>query len=110
MLTVYGGDLWRCELPDSELPKDPKAREVILRDFEGKWGDRRQEIVLIGQQMRSGGETRLRKALDSCLLNDAEFKDWERAMKAKNPQKVLDRLFDDGFEDWLLEDHEGHDH
>ncbi|KAI1159927.1 P-loop containing nucleoside triphosphate hydrolase protein [Nemania serpens] len=110
MLTVSGGDLWRCELPDSELPKDPKAREAILRDFQGKWGDRRQEIVFIGQQMRNGGETRLRKALDSCLLDDEEFKDWERAMKAKNPQKVLDRLFEDGFEDWLLEDHEGHDH
>ncbi|KAI1109380.1 P-loop containing nucleoside triphosphate hydrolase protein [Nemania sp. NC0429] len=110
MLTISGGDLWRCELPDSELPNNPKAREAIMRDFQGKWGDRRQEIVFIGQQMRNGGETRLRKALDSCLLDDAEFKDWERAMKAKKPQKVLDRLFDDGFEDWLLEDHEGHDH
>lgn len=109
MLTLTGGELWRCEMPLTEWPQDPKAQEAILRDFEGKWGDRRQEIVFIGQQMRDGGEKRLRRALDACLLNDAEFKDYERAMKAKNPQKVLDRLFEDGFEDWLLELHD-HEH
>ncbi|KAI1420848.1 P-loop containing nucleoside triphosphate hydrolase protein [Xylaria sp. FL1777] len=113
MLTLSGGDLWRCEEPESEWPENPKAREMIKRDFQGKWGDRRQEIVFIGQQMRDGGETRLRKALDSCLLDDAEFKDWERAMASKKPQKVLDRLFEDGFEDWLIDVHDhgdGHDH
>ncbi|KAJ8128691.1 hypothetical protein O1611_g4946 [Lasiodiplodia mahajangana] len=117
MLTISGGDLWRCEMPESYLPENPKAREAILRDFQGKWGDRRQEIVFIGQQMRNGGEARLRKALDSCLLDDAEFRDWERAMVAKNRQKALDRLFGDGFEDWVVEVHEddgdhghGHDH
>ncbi|KAI0533287.1 P-loop containing nucleoside triphosphate hydrolase protein [Xylaria digitata] len=109
MLTLSGGDVWRCEMPESEWPKDPKAKQAIRRDFQGKWGDRRQEIVFIGQKMRDGGEARLRKALDSCLLDDAEFRDWERAMAAKNPQKVLDRLFDDGFEDWVVEVHD-HNH
>ncbi|KAI1819222.1 P-loop containing nucleoside triphosphate hydrolase protein [Xylaria intraflava] len=109
MLTISGGDVWRCEMPESEWPQDPRAKEAIRRDFQGKWGDRRQEIVFIGQQMRQGGEARIRRALDSCLLDDAEFKDWERAMKAKKPQKILDRLFEDGFEDWLVEDHD-HDH
>ncbi|KAI0472527.1 P-loop containing nucleoside triphosphate hydrolase protein [Xylaria cf. heliscus] len=109
MLTISGGDLWRCEMPESEWPDNPRAREAILRDFGDKWGDRRQEIVFIGQQMRNGGEARLRKALNSCLLNDVEFKKWERAMKSKYPQRVLDRLFEDGFEDWLPEDHD-HDH
>lgn len=112
MLTLSGGDLWRCEMELEDWPQDPRAQDAILRDFEGKWGDRRQEIVFIGQQMRDGGETRLREALDACLLNDAEWKDWERAMKSKKPQRVLDRLFEDGFEDWLPEvhDHDGHDH
>ncbi|KAI2634425.1 P-loop containing nucleoside triphosphate hydrolase protein [Xylaria nigripes] len=106
MLTISGGDVWRCEMPESEWPTDPRAKTAILRDFHGKWGDRRQEIVFIGQQMRDGGEERLRKALDSCLLDDKEFKDWELAMTSKNPQRVLDRLFDDGFEDWLAEVHD----
>ncbi|KAI0512923.1 P-loop containing nucleoside triphosphate hydrolase protein [Xylaria bambusicola] len=113
MLTISSGDIWRCEMDESDWPKDPRVKEAIRRDFEGKWGDRRQEIVFIGQQMRQGGEERLRKALDACLLTDDEFKDWERAMAAKNPQKVLDRLFTDGFEDWVIEihdDEDGHDH
>ncbi|KAJ2997182.1 hypothetical protein NUW58_g725 [Xylaria curta] len=109
MLTISGGDVWRCEMPESEWPQDPKAKMAIKRDFEGKWGDRRQEIVFIGQQMRNGGEARLRKALDSCLLSDKEFKEWERAMASKNPQRILDRLYNDGFEDWLVEVHD-HDH
>ncbi|GAP82827.1 putative cobalamin synthesis protein [Rosellinia necatrix] len=115
MLTLSGGDMWRCEMPENEWPQNPEIKAAIQRDCDSKWGDRRQEIVFIGQQMRDGGEERLRKALDACLLNDREFKDWERAMTAKNPQKVLDRLFDDGFEDWLLQvpdhDHDdGHGH
>ncbi|KAK5631470.1 hypothetical protein RRF57_007184 [Xylaria bambusicola] len=113
MLTVTGGDIWRCEMDESEWPKDPKVKEAIRRDFEGKWGDRRQEIVFIGQQMRQGGEKRLRKAFDACLLTDAEFKDWEKAMIANKPQKALNRLFDDGFEEWAIEIHnheDGHDH
>ncbi|KAI5919282.1 putative cobalamin synthesis protein [Camillea tinctor] len=114
MLTISGGDLWRCEVPESEWPQDAAARKAITRDFSGRWGDRRQEIVFIGQQMRSGGEERLRSALDACLLDDREFRAWEKAMKSKKrAQEKLDALFEDGFEDWPLEVHDhdhGHDH
>ncbi|KAI5860795.1 putative cobalamin synthesis protein [Durotheca rogersii] len=110
MLTISGQDFWRCEIPGSEWPADPKARNAISRDFEGKWGDRRQEIVFIGQQMRDGGEERLRKAFDACLLNDKEFSDWEAAMESKDALEKLDELFEDGFEDWLEMSHEGHGH
>ncbi|TGJ84775.1 hypothetical protein E0Z10_g3975 [Xylaria hypoxylon] len=109
MLTPSGGDVWRCEMPESEWPNNPTAKQAIMRDFQGTWGDRRQEIVFIGQKMRERGEARLRKALDWRLLDDAEFRDWERAMTSKNPQKVLDRVFDDGFEDRVVEVHD-HDH
>lgn len=50
MLTISGGDRWRCEIPEAEWPKGPKVREATTRDFEGKWGDRRQEIVFIGSR------------------------------------------------------------
>ncbi|KAK6951496.1 hypothetical protein Daesc_008031 [Daldinia eschscholtzii] len=103
-------DLWRCEVPEDEWPKDPETRKAITRDFDGKWGDRRQELVFIGQQMRKGGEERLRRALDACLLNDEEFRSWEEAMESDNVQERLDELFEDGFEDWLETSHEGHDH
>ncbi|KAI1467751.1 putative cobalamin synthesis protein [Daldinia caldariorum] len=110
MLTISGQDLWRCEVPEDEWPTDPETRKAITRDFDGKWGDRRQELVFIGQQMRKGGEERLRKALDACLLNDNEFYSWEEAMESDNAQERLDELFEDGFEDWIESSHEGHDH
>ncbi|OTB14937.1 hypothetical protein K445DRAFT_318311 [Daldinia sp. EC12] len=110
MLTISGQDLWRCEVPEDEWPTDPETRKAITRDFDGKWGDRRQELVFIGQQMRKGGEERLRRALDACLLNDEEFRSWEEAMESNNVQERLDELFEDGFEDWLETSHEGHDH
>ncbi|KXJ88514.1 P-loop containing nucleoside triphosphate hydrolase protein [Microdochium bolleyi] len=119
MLTISGGDVWRCELPESELPTHPATRAAILKDFEAPWGDRRQELVFIGQQMREGGEQRIRKALDACLLRDGEFRKWEKAMRIRNEEKrdeKLVELFEDGFEDWIAvgdqqqHGHEGHDH
>jgi len=118
MLTINAGDLWRCELPESELPTHPPTREAILKDYQDPWGDRRQELVFIGQQMRDGGEARIRKALDKCLLKDGEFRKWEKAMRIKNEEKreaKLVELFEDGFEDWLdpremQGDHAGHDY
>ncbi|KAH7028051.1 P-loop containing nucleoside triphosphate hydrolase protein [Microdochium trichocladiopsis] len=113
MLTITAGDLWRCELPESELPTHPATREAILKDFQDPWGDRRQELVFIGQQMRDGGEARIRRALDNCLLKDSEFRKWEKAMRIRDEDKRearLVELFEDGFEDWLDPREHGHDH
>ncbi|KAK6204183.1 hypothetical protein LQW54_008417 [Pestalotiopsis sp. IQ-011] len=111
MLTISGGDLWRCEVPDAEWPTDKETRAAIMKDYEGEWRDRRQEIVFIGQKMRSGGEGRLRAALDACLLDDAEFRAWSKAMRSgERAQQKLDDLFEDGFEEWPEEVHAGHDH
>ncbi|KAI1104362.1 putative cobalamin synthesis protein [Jackrogersella minutella] len=110
MLTISGQDLWRCEIPEDEWPADIETRIAITRDFDGKWGDRRQELVFIGQHMGTGGEERLRKALDACLLNDEEFHTWEMAMGSNDVQGKLDELFEDGFEDWIDIDRHGHHH
>ncbi|OTA98338.1 hypothetical protein M426DRAFT_326039 [Hypoxylon sp. CI-4A] len=112
MLTITGENSWYCEVPEGEWMPDLDKKKV-MKDFEGKWGDRRQEIVFIGQQMRNGGEKRLRKAFDACLLNDEEFRDWEDAMESENTLERLDELFEDGFEDWvemIPDDENDHDH
>jgi hypothetical protein len=42
----------------------------MLASFEGPYGDRRQEIAIIGANM---DEARLRAMLESCLLTDEEM-------------------------------------
>ena len=68
--------------------------------------------------MRNGGEQRLRAALDACLLNDEEWREWERVMSSKakglrteeEKKEALEELFEDGFEEWLDDEENGHEH
>ena len=57
-------------MPDTEWPADGNQRAVILSDFDGRYGDRRQEIVFIGSGMDRTG---IEEALDSALLTDDEL-------------------------------------
>ncbi len=61
---------WDC-ISRTEWPEDSATRATILAQFEGEYGDRRQELVFIGKQM---DEAAIRAAVDSCLLTDAEFR------------------------------------
>ncbi|KAA1109907.1 hypothetical protein PGT21_002588 [Puccinia graminis f. sp. tritici] len=122
MLTITGGGKWRCEIPREEWSDDPEVIKAILADFEEPWGDRRQEIVMIGTEMRSGGEKRLQEALDACLLDDQEWAQWKKIMNSvkkglrtmEQKAEALEEYFEDGFEDWQDPDdnegHEGHNH
>lgn len=62
--------VWWDSVPESEWPDDPEIRLGIVRQFEGEWGDRRQELVFIGRKL---DEAKMRAALDGCLLTDAEM-------------------------------------
>ncbi|MGE8722264.1 zinc metallochaperone GTPase ZigA [Leptospira terpstrae] len=78
---------WWASIPDEEIPDDPDVRENLQAHWLEPWGDRRQEIVLIGRDMN---EKKLRASLDECLLNDLEYKE--------GPEKWA--LFNDPFPDW----------
>jgi G3E family GTPase len=65
----YGGGWW-ADAPKREFPQDPSLRAAIDALFEGEYGDRRQEVVMIGAQMDSG---RVKAALDAALLTDDEM-------------------------------------
>jgi len=67
-LTQYA--TWWHTLPRDEWPESKKEVEEILSDFEGEFGDRRQELVFIGVSMDQAAVTAL---LDECLLTDAEM-------------------------------------
>ncbi|OBR16341.1 CobW/HypB/UreG [Colletotrichum higginsianum IMI 349063] len=118
MLTMTGGRPWFCTLPPEDyLTGDAEVDALVAHDVDkgGEWGDRRQELVFIGENLDVGG---LEAALDACLLDDAEWKRWGKVMRNErwDDEKKRDRLqdlFDDGFPDWAEEDHgdhEGHDH
>ncbi|KAK2012501.1 CobW/HypB/UreG [Colletotrichum eremochloae] len=116
MLTMTGGRPWFCTLPPEDyLTGDPEVDALVTHDVKkgGEWGDRRQELVFIGESLDIKG---LEAALDACLLDEAEFAKWQKVMRNKrwDDEKKRDKLqdlFDDGFPDWEDDgDHEGHDH
>lgn len=117
ILTLTGGRPWFCTLPEEEyLVGDEKIDSLVRHDISkgGEWGDRRQELVFIGQDLNIRG---LSSLLDDCLLNDEEWDAWVQAMRnsADDDDEIrmhkLVGLFEDGFPDWPeASGHEGHDH
>ncbi len=86
---VEPGGRWWAALPEEAVPDDPAEEAVLVNVWHPEWGDRRQEIVLIGQDM---DEADLRARLDACLLTDAEL--------ALGPAGWA--AFEDPFGDWAL--------
>ncbi|KAK7978082.1 CobW/HypB/UreG- nucleotide-binding domain-containing protein [Apiospora saccharicola] len=127
MLALTGGDPWFCTLPFEEWTSgDDEIDAMIWHDIKGgdddhdgdgssSWGDRRQEIVFIGEDLDVEG---LEALLDACLLDDAEFAAWEAVMNMaplsdEGKTEALQKVFSDGFVDWAYDDDENehrHDH
>ncbi|MCU0868590.1 MAG: zinc metallochaperone GTPase ZigA [Burkholderiales bacterium] len=63
------GAVWWAAVPRSDWPADADTRAMIEEVWAEPWGDRRQELVLIGTGM---DEAALRARLDACLLDAAE--------------------------------------
>lgn len=112
MLTLSGGRPWFCTIPRSEWESGIKEiDELVDHDIKngGPYGDRRQELVFIGERLNIAG---MESVLDECLLNDEEWAQWQAVMvKDDGPNSgtkeskavkadELAELFDDGFPDW----------
>jgi G3E family GTPase len=78
---------WWADVPPEKWPDDPEILTQIQRDWSEPFGDRRQELVFIGQKLH---EPTLRMELDTCLLNDEEL--------AEGPEAWLH--YEDPFPDW----------
>jgi len=62
----FAGMFWKA-VPESRWPEDPDYRAAILDKWQEPFGDMRQELVFIGQNL---DEARIRQALDACLLDE----------------------------------------
>ncbi|WP_168072757.1 zinc metallochaperone GTPase ZigA [Caulobacter sp. SSI4214] len=61
---------WWATAPRERWPDDPTWRAAIEKVWRPIHGDRRQEIVLIGQNMDRGA---LERGFDACLVSDLQF-------------------------------------
>ncbi|EHK23344.1 uncharacterized protein TRIVIDRAFT_82450 [Trichoderma virens Gv29-8] len=119
MLTLTGGRSWFCTLPEEDYTTgSPDVDALVKHDIAkgGEWGDRRQELVFIGEGLDHDG---LEEMLDACLLTDGEYEAWKGVMRKdgieeEERREMLEGLFEDGFPDWSgdgeEDEHEGHDH
>ncbi len=62
---------WTASLPAAHEVSDPGEYAAIQRMWHPLWGDRRQELAVIGVAM---DERAVRAELDACLLNDEEMR------------------------------------
>ena len=89
---IEAGQEWFATLPFDEWElKDEKELPAILKDWNSKWGDRRQEIVLIGMNM---DKESIRRELEMCLLTKEEMD--------KGVEEWLE--YEDPFEEWEMID------
>ncbi len=64
--------LFFASVPESGWPEDPELRERALSEWEEPFGDRRQDLVIIGQKEKMN-QVAIRAELDKCLLGDEEL-------------------------------------
>ncbi|KAF2685281.1 cobW-domain-containing protein [Lentithecium fluviatile CBS 122367] len=112
MLTLSSEMPWFCKVDEVEWMADEETTENIKADFEGKWGDRRQELVFIGEALDTRGLTAL---FDGCLLSKKEMRKWERVMQDEDledeeKEEKLGEMWDDGFwAEWPRAEEDGED-
>lgn len=62
--------IWWDAASDEYWPDEPQERTQLLSQFDGKYGDRRQELVFIGIDL---DQELIEERLQQCLLTDLEY-------------------------------------
>lgn len=79
----FGGMFWKA-VPEANWPTDEEYIASIKQHWEEPFGDMRQELVFIGQNL---DKEKIRQALDDCLLDE------EDVLKGKAYWKTLNDPF-----------------
>jgi G3E family GTPase len=96
MLTVSNGGTWYVDQPQDMWPQDEEVVRLIRKDFDGDFGDKRQELVFIGQ-FDVGDQERIVNELDLCLVDEGE---WRQYLNSEMGE------WQDPWEKWGVDDHE----
>ncbi|MGO1659646.1 MAG: zinc metallochaperone GTPase ZigA [Marinobacter sp.] len=64
----FAGMFWKA-VPESNWPEDPEYRKAIMESWVEPFGDMRQELVFIGQNL---DQTSITRQLDDCLLDEEQ--------------------------------------
>ena len=83
------GAYWDAALPESERPAAPQDRDELDAEWAEPWGDRRQELVFISQQLDVAAIT---ARLNDALVTEAELSQGPAAW----------RRFRDPFTEWYV--------
>ena len=65
----FAGRFWKS-VPKQDWPEDQESLDIINKQWVEPFGDMRQELVFIGQNLDKEGMT---EALDDCLLTDEDI-------------------------------------
>jgi G3E family GTPase len=90
--------IWWAAVPKDRWPVEKEVQDYIAKQWHPSYGDRRQELVFIGQDLP---KTEMLAALQECLLDDQEMsfepEEWKRR-------------FSDPFPSWTSQEEEDHQH
>ncbi len=86
--SIYKAGMWAASVDQDEWPEDEGEFALEIAEvWQEPWGDRRIELVLIGQDL---DHDKVRQTLEECLLSDEEMEAGPAVWSA----------FDDPFESW----------
>jgi G3E family GTPase len=70
VFALHSAGLWAAATPKDEWPEEPEFEETVREVWQEPFGDRRSELVIIGQTL---DRAEIEAALDDCLLTDEEL-------------------------------------
>jgi G3E family GTPase len=70
VFALHSAGMWAAATPKEDWPEESEFVESIREVWEEPYGDRRTELVIIGQALE---RTEIEAALDECLLTDEEM-------------------------------------
>ena len=102
MLSAAGGivetsvaGLWWVTAPSEYWPTDPEQKKQIIEYFVEPYGDRRQEIVFIAQNLN---KEEIIERLDQCLVTDEEFAEGMKLWQTFEDSFGIEKISDDSEE------------